>query len=139
MAHAACTSILSFTFARAALGLGESAAFPASIKTVTEWFPQKERALATGIFNAGSNVGAILTPLIVSWITVYWGWRWAFPVSGAAGFLWFLLWISVYRAPEEHPLCSPRELTYIRSGARISPLRKCAGPPSWDSDRPGLF
>ena len=116
MAHAACTSILSFTFARAALGLGESAAFPASIKTVTEWFPQKERALATGIFNAGSNVGAILTPLIVPWIVIHFGWRAAFFVSGAAGLLWFALWMIVYRDPEKHPRCSPRELAYIRDG-----------------------
>src|SRR5579859_2212285 len=103
MAHAACTSIGSFTFARAALGLGESAAFPASMKTVTEWFPQKERALATGIFNAGSNVGAILTPLIVPWIVIHFGWRSAFLISGAAGLLWFALWITVYREPEKHP------------------------------------
>ena len=116
MAHAACTSILSFTLARAALGLGESAAFPASIKTVTEWFPQKERALATGIFNAGSNVGAILTPLIVPWIVIHFGWRAAFLVSGAAGLLWFALWMFVYRDPEEHPRCSPQELAYIRGG-----------------------
>jgi ACS family hexuronate transporter-like MFS transporter len=114
MAHAACTSILSFTLARAALGLGESAAFPASIKTVTDWFPQKERALATGIFNAGSNVGAILTPLIVPWIVIHFGWRAAFLVSGAAGLLWFALWMIVYREPEKHPRCSPRELAYIR-------------------------
>ena len=114
MAHAACTSILSFTFARAALGLGESAAFPASIKTVTEWFPQKERALATGIFNAGSNVGAILTPLIVPWLVIHFGWRAAFFVSGAAGLLWFALWVIVYRDPERHPRCSPQELAYIR-------------------------
>jgi MFS transporter, ACS family, hexuronate transporter len=114
MAHAACTSILSFTFARAALGLGESAAFPASIKTVTEWFPQKERALATGIFNAGSNVGAILTPLIVPWLVIHFGWRAAFFVSGAAGLLWFALWTIVYRDPEKHPRCSPQELAYIR-------------------------
>jgi ACS family hexuronate transporter-like MFS transporter len=120
MAHAACTSILSFTLARAALGLGESAAFPASIKTVTEWFPQKERALATGIFNAGSNVGAILTPLIIPWITIHLGWRWAFLLSGATGFVWFLLWITVYRAPEEHPRCSPRELAHIRSDGELS-------------------
>lgn len=116
MAHAACTSLLSFTFARAALGLGESAAFPASIKTVTEWFPQKERALATGIFNAGSNVGAILTPLIVPWIVIHFGWRAAFFVSGAAGLLWFALWMIVYRDPEKHPRCSPQELAYIRGG-----------------------
>jgi len=83
MAQAACRSILGLTFARAALG--ESAAFPASIKTVTEWFPQKKRSLASGIFHAGSNVGAILTPLIVPGITIHWGWRWAFLVSGAAG------------------------------------------------------
>lgn len=116
MAHGACTSLLSFTFARAALGLGESAAFPASIKTVTEWFPQNERALATGIFNAGSNVGAILTPLIVPWIVIHLGWRSAFLISGAAGFLWFILWMAIYRAPEEHPRCSPQELAFIRSG-----------------------
>jgi len=114
MAHAACTSILSFTLARAALGLGESAAFPASIKTVTEWFPQKERALATGIFNAGSNVGAILTPLIVPWIVIHFGWRAAFLVSGAAGLLWFALWMIVYLEPEKHPRCSAQELAYIR-------------------------
>ena len=116
MAHAICNSVLSFTFARAALGLGESAAFPASIKTVTEWFPQKERALATGLFNAGSNVGAIVTPLIVPWIAIHMGWRSAFLIAGAAGFAWFLLWMVIYRPPEKHPRCSARELAYIRSG-----------------------
>jgi MFS transporter, ACS family, hexuronate transporter len=115
MAHAACNSVLSFTLVRAALGLGESASFPASIKTVTEWFPQKERALATGLFNAGSNVGAILTPLIVPWIAIHLGWRSAFLIVGAAGFAWFLLWTVVYRPPEEHVRCSSRELAYIRS------------------------
>ena len=115
MAHALCNSVFGFTLARGALGLGESAAFPASIKTVTEWFPQKERALATGLFNAGSNVGAILTPLVVPWIAIHWGWRYAFLIAGAAGFLWFALWIIVYRTPEEHPRCSARELEYIRS------------------------
>ncbi len=115
MAHALCGSLVSFGFARAALGLGESGAFPASIKTVTEWFPQKERALATGIFNAGTNVGAILTPLLVPWITVRFGWRWAFVITGAIGFLWYLLWMAVYRKPEEHPRCSSAELQYIQS------------------------
>ena len=114
MAHAACTSILSFTLARSALGLGESAAFPASIKTVTEWFPQKERALATGIFNAGSNVGAVITPLIVPWIAIHLGWRWAFLIAGAAGFLWLFLWLAVYRSPDQHPRCSAQELAHIR-------------------------
>ena len=116
MAHAVCNSVMSFMFARAALGLGESAAFPASIKTVTEWFPQKERAFATGLFNAGSNIGAILTPLIVPWIAIHVGWRSAFLITGGSGLAWFLLWTVVYRAPEEHPRCSLSELAYIRSG-----------------------
>ena len=115
MAHALCGTLLSFGIARAALGLGEAGAFPASIKTVTEWFPQKERALATGIFNAGTNVGAIITPIIVPWITIHFGWRWAFVITGAIGFLWFLLWMSVYRKPEEHSHCSAQELEYIQS------------------------
>jgi MFS transporter, ACS family, hexuronate transporter len=115
MAHALCNSLVGFAFARAALGLGESAAFPASIKAVTEWFPQKERALATGIFNAGTNVGAILTPLIVPRIAEHLGWRWAFVIIGAVGMLWFLLWMAVYRKPEEHARCSGQELNYIRS------------------------
>jgi ACS family hexuronate transporter-like MFS transporter len=115
MAHALCGSLFSFGIARAALGLGESGAFPASIKTVTEWFPQKERALATGIFNSGTSVGAVLTPIFVPWITIHFGWRWAFVVTGAVGFLWLLLWIAVYRKPEEHAQCSAAELAYIRS------------------------
>ncbi|MGH7602782.1 MAG: MFS transporter [Gemmatimonadaceae bacterium] len=89
-----------FSFARAMLGLSESAIFPGSIKAVAEWFPQKERALAAGIFNAGTNMGAILTPLIVPWIALKWGWRWAFVATGALGFLWLLLWIPLYRNPE---------------------------------------
>jgi MFS transporter, ACS family, hexuronate transporter len=113
-AHGACTSLFEFIAARATLGFGESAAFPASIKTVTEWFPQKERALATGIFNAGSNLGAILTPLIVPWIAIHLGWRWAFVFAGAVGLLWFVLWTAVYRSPENHPHCSELELEYIR-------------------------
>ena len=123
MAHALCGSLLSFGIARSALGFGEAGAFPASIKTVTEWFPQKERALATGIFNAGTNVGAIATPLIVPWITIYMGWRWAFVITGAIGFFWFLLWMAIYRKPEEHPRCSAMELEYIRSDGEKSTAR----------------
>ncbi len=89
-----------FSFARAALGVSESAIFPGSIKTIAEWFPQQERALATGIFNAGTNMGAILTPLLVPWIALRWGWQWAFVGTGALGFLWLLLWIPLYRSPE---------------------------------------
>lgn len=89
-----------FSFARAMLGVSESAIFPGSIKTIAEWFPQEERALATGIFNAGTNMGAILTPLLVPWIALTWGWQWAFVATGALGLLWLLLWIPLYRSPE---------------------------------------
>ncbi len=97
--HAFARTAAGFSFARAALGASESAIFPGSIKTVAEWFPQRERALATGIFNAGTNTGAILTPLIVPWIALRWGWQWAFVTTGALGFLWLLLWIPLYRNP----------------------------------------
>jgi MFS transporter, ACS family, hexuronate transporter len=126
MAHALCGSLFSFEIARGALGLGEAGAFPASIKTVTEWFPRKERAFATGIFNAGTNVGAIITPLVVPWITIRFGWRWAFLITGGLGFLWFLLWMAVYRKPEDHPRCSPDELAHIRSDRE-----KPAAPVPW--------
>jgi ACS family hexuronate transporter-like MFS transporter len=115
MAHALGNSFGSFALARSALGFGEAGVFPASIKTVAEWFPKKERALATGIFNAGTNIGAILTPLIVPWITIHWGWRWAFIATGAVGFLWVVFWLLLYRKPEQHPLVSQAELDYIRS------------------------
>jgi MFS transporter, ACS family, hexuronate transporter len=123
MAHALCGSLFSFMLARGALGLGESGAFPASIKTVTEWFPQKERALATGIFNSGTSVGAVLTPIFVPWITVHFGWRWAFLVTGAIGFLWVFLWMAVYRKPEEHRQCSAEELSYIQSDPATTAVR----------------
>src|SRR6476646_4086222 len=100
MAHALATTAAGFSFARAALGVSESAIFPGSIKAVAEWFPQKERALATGIFNAGTNTGAILTPLLVPWIALRWGWQWAFVATGGLGLLWLLLWIPLYRNPE---------------------------------------
>ncbi len=113
MAHALGGSFLSFVVARSALGLGESGVFPASIKAVAEWFPRKERALATGIFNSGSNLGAILTPLIVPWITLHWGWRMAFIVTGSLGLIWLLFWLLLYRKPVLHPLLSKAELQYI--------------------------
>ncbi len=115
MAHAIGSSLLSFTIARAALGLGESGVFPASVKTVAEWFPKKERALATGIFNSGTNIGAILAPLFVPWITIHLGWRAAFLITGALGFAWLALWLLLYRKPEDHSRCSPAELAYIQS------------------------
>jgi len=98
--HAFARTAAGFSIARAMLGVSESAIFPGSIKAIAEWFPQKERALATGIFNAGTNMGAILTPLLVPWIALKWGWQWAFIATGALGLLWLLLWIPLYRNPE---------------------------------------
>ncbi len=115
MAHALARSVFGFGAARFALGLGESGSFPASIKTVAEWFPKKERALATGIFNSGTNVGAIVTPLVIPWLTYKYGWQGAFVATGAIGFLWLVLWLALYRRPEEHRRVSTAELAYIRS------------------------
>jgi MFS transporter, ACS family, hexuronate transporter len=115
MGHAIAFSLPSFVAARAALGFGEAGVFPASIKCVAEWFPRKERALATGVFNAGTNIGAIVTPLIVPWIAVHLGWRWAFLLTGALGFAWLILWLWLYRSPEQHPYCTSGERKYIQS------------------------
>jgi ACS family hexuronate transporter-like MFS transporter len=117
MAHAVARTAAGFSIARAALGLGESGNFPAAIKTVAEWFPKKERALAIGIFNAGSNVGAIIAPLIVPFIALEWGWQWAFIITGALGFIWLVLWLIIYREPEVHPRVAKDELAWIRSDA----------------------
>jgi len=102
MLHALAGSAFGFGVARALLGLGEAGNFPAAIKTVSEWFPKPERAFATGVFNAGSNIGAIAAPLIVPWIALTWGWRWAFLATGALGFGWVALWMILYRAPSEY-------------------------------------
>ena len=115
MGHALVATTTGFSAARFALGLGESANFPGSIKAVAEWFPARERAFATGIFNAGTNVGAIVTPLVVPYITLRWGWRAAFIVTGALGFLWLVAWIAVYRPPEVNPRLSSAERAYIQS------------------------
>src|ERR687889_2652846 len=115
MGHALARSAFGFGIARFFLGLGEAGNFPASIKTVAEWFPKKERALATGIFNAGTNVGALATPLLVPIITIYWGWQWAFILTGAVGFIWVVFWLLLYKKPEEHPRLSKEELAYIQS------------------------
>ncbi len=115
MGHALAHSLTAFVIARATLGFGEAGVFPASIKSVAEWFPKKERALATGIFNAGTNIGAIVTPLIVPWIAVHLGWQWAFLLTGALGFAWLILWLIFYRKPEDHSYCTVSEREYIQS------------------------
>jgi len=117
MGHALVSTVIGFSMARFALGLGESGNFPASIKTVAEWFPRKERALATGIFNAGTNVGILFAAAIVPPITLTYGWRWTFVVTGLIGFVWLALWLLFYRRPEDHPRLTAAELAYIRSDA----------------------
>ncbi|MGZ4816426.1 MAG: MFS transporter [Terriglobales bacterium] len=123
MAHALVSSVLGFSAVRFALGLGEAGNFPGAIKTVAEWFPKKERALATGIFNSGTNIGAIVAPLVIPWLTFRYGWQIAFSATGGLGFVWLILWIAVYRAPEKHPSVSAAELAYIQSDP-VEPMAK---------------
>lgn len=104
-----------FMFARILLGLSEGANFPAAIKIVAEWFPVKERALATGIFNAGTNVGAVICPILVPWIYLHLGWEMTFYVTGATGFVWVIAWWWIYDHPETHKNLSAEERAYIRS------------------------
>jgi MFS transporter, ACS family, hexuronate transporter len=113
--HAFASTATHFAIARFALGLGESGNFPAAIKTVAEWFPKKERAFATGIFNAGSNVGALLAPAIVPILVLSFGWQSAFVMTGLVGLVWVFFWWPIYRRPQEHPRLSPAELAYIES------------------------
>ena len=115
MGHALVRTVGGFGVARALLGVGESGNFPASVKTVAEWFPKRERALATGIFNAGSNVGVILAALLVPWIALALGWRWAFIATGALDLVWLVAWLTLYRDPGRHPRVSPAELAWMRS------------------------
>jgi MFS transporter, ACS family, hexuronate transporter len=115
IAHAAATSAFTFGIARAALGLGEAANFPACIKTIAEWFPKKERALATGIFNSGANVGAVVAILSVPYLAATFGWRAAFIATGAIGFVWIILWWFLYTSPALHKRVSPAELALIQS------------------------
>jgi MFS transporter, ACS family, hexuronate transporter len=115
MAHAAASSAFGFMVARAALGITEAGNFPAAIKTTAEWFPKKERALATGIFNSGTNIGAIIAPLSVPFIAANWGWQWAFLITGVIGFVWLGLWQKYYTLPQKNTNVSAEELNYITS------------------------
>lgn len=115
MAHALTRSAAGFGAARFALGLGESANFPAAIKAVAEWFPKKERAFATGVFNSGANIGAVIAPAAVPWLTVTYGWQSAFIVTGLIGFIWLVFWLLYYDRPENHKRVSGHELAYILS------------------------
>ncbi|MHB8637398.1 MAG: MFS transporter [Fimbriimonadaceae bacterium] len=109
------TSVTGFCGVRAALGLAEGGNFPAAIKTVSEWFPRRERALATGLFNAGAPIGAIVTPAIVPFLTLHFGWRMAFIITGAFGAIWLIWWLAAYRRPAEHARCGAEELALIQA------------------------
>lgn len=117
MCHALVRTTTGFFVARAGLGLTESGNFPAAIKTVAEWFPKKERALATGVFNAGTNIGAIIAPLSVPFIADAWGWRATFIITGAIGLIWLIFWFLFYEIPKKHKKLSKQEYDYIHSDA----------------------
>lgn len=137
MAHALAKSVFGFGLARFTLGIGEAANFPAAVKTVAEWFPKKERAYATGWFNAGSTAGAITAPLIVPLFALHLGWKWAFIITGALGFIWLFFWWFYYHKPEQHPGLSKQEYAHIRQDgedvtestpwARLLPLKATIG------------
>ena len=126
VAHGFVNSTLGFIVARAALGVTEAGNFPAAIKTTAEWFPKKERALATGIFNSGTNVGAIVAPLTVPFIAVAWGWQWAFIITGAIGFIWLVLWQLYYTTPAQSKKLSKDEFDYIHSDIEDEAIEKAA-------------
>ncbi|MEH0194265.1 MFS transporter [Caulobacter sp. CCNWLY153] len=123
IAHAAAAGFTGFVAARMGLGIGEAGGFPGGIKAVAEWFPKKERAFATGLFNAGTNIGAIVTPLVVPGIVLAFGWQMAFIVTGVAGLVWLPIWLLVYRRPREQKRLSPAELAYIEQDP-ADPLEK---------------
>jgi ACS family hexuronate transporter-like MFS transporter len=117
MGHSLVHGTFGFMVARSGLGVSEAGNFPAAIKTVAEWFPKKERALATGIFNSGANIGAIVAPLTVPLIAQYWGWRWAFYITGVIGLIWLVFWFLFYETPRKHKKLTALELNYINSDA----------------------
>lgn len=121
--HALATGVVSFAVARFALGLGESGNFPAAIKAVAEWFPQRERAMAAGIFNAGSNIGALIAPVLVPVVAVRWGWQSAFLCTGTLSAMWLVMWLRTYRTPDTQPKLSAAERAYIGHESRTAPKR----------------
>lgn len=138
MAHAAATGLAGLIAARFALGIGEAGNFPAAVRATAEWFPAKERALAIGIFNSGSNVGAIITPLMVAYIvvTLGLGWQAAFLITGALGFGWLALWLWLYRPLAVHGgSIQPSARTYCPT--RLRPIRRSNGVRSFVIARPG--
>jgi ACS family hexuronate transporter-like MFS transporter len=132
LGHGLARSVIGFSTARLGLGVAESGGFPGAIKTISLWFPKKERALATGIFNAGTNMGALATPLIVPWLATRWGWPAAFYFTGSLGLPWVVLWLLIYHDPRRHPRLSARELEYIESDSIANPPAVDVTPvPGW--------
>src|SRR4029450_342647 len=125
MAHAMFTSTRGFAIVRVILALGESGTYPAALAAASEWFPRRERALAIGIFNAGANLGAILTPMIVPAIALAMGWQSAFVVTGLINLVWIAAWFVLYRKPRDHKKLSTAELAYIESD-RVEPQKPVA-------------
>lgn len=123
-AHALASGFIGFVVARTALGLTEAGNFPAAIKTVSEWFPKKERALATGIFNSGAMLGAIIAPLTVPFLYAAFGWRAAFVGLGLLNVIWLVWWLKIYRSPQEKHDLHPDELAYIQSDPPDTPAEK---------------
>ncbi|MCB0743110.1 MAG: MFS transporter [Ignavibacteriae bacterium] len=121
--HALASTVFGFGLARFILGFFEAGNFPAAVKTVAEWFPKKERALATGLFNAGTNVGAVVAPLVVPWIAITWGWQEAFIFTGLGGLIWLVFWFWLYDKPENSKRLSKQELAYIQSDPADPPAR----------------
>lgn len=122
MLHAAATTTFGFGAARALLGLGEAGNFPAAIKSVAEWFPKRERALATGIFNSGTNIGAVVAPIMVPWLLGAYGWEMAFIITGAIGFVWLIFWLKYYQSPDQTKNLDPAEYAHIHSDAQGAAL-----------------
>jgi ACS family hexuronate transporter-like MFS transporter len=133
IAHAFVKSTFGFGVARSFLGITEAGNFPSAIKAIAEWFPKKERALATGIFNSGANIGAIVAPLTVPFIAASWGWQWAFILTGAVGFIWLVVWLAFYEIPARQKRLSSAEYDYIHSDPdeRINDNNTGANSVSW--------
>lgn len=129
--HAFANGTLGFSVARVFLGVTEAGNFPAAIKVIAEWFPKKERALATGIFNSGSNIGAIIAPLTVPFIAEKWGWKWAFIITGLIGFVWLILWFIYYEVPAKQARLSKAEFDYIHSDVEDKTIVEDSVKVSW--------
>lgn len=131
--HSAARSTLGFIGARSLLGISEAGNFPAAIKTVAEWFPRKERALATGIFNSGTNLGAIIAPLTVPLIALKWGWQWAFILTGIIGLIWIVFWFMFYEVPSRHKKLTKTEYDYIHMDQEVEANETGEASVSWVS------